>query len=137
MTATDGAGPALSVTIPGVPPRDLSPNARGVSGWRRSRLVADERELVARHVRDQLGPDPAAPAGPLVLDATIAWPSGRRRMDDDGAWGSLKAHRDQLAASLGLPSDRAIRQGALAQVRAERGDRAGWVELTIRPAVGE
>jgi hypothetical protein len=138
--STDAAPPGaahgvLTATVPGVPPYKLSPNARGVSGWTRSRLVKDLRADLAWWLRAVWGPEPPALGeGPLAISFVIAWPPGRKRLDDDNAWACLKAYRDQVAASLGLASDARMTTTSVTQQRAEPGDRAGWVRITVKEA---
>jgi hypothetical protein len=116
-----------------LPPRECSPNGR--YHWaERNRathmfryaamfavygsLLAGEREAFARE---------AAAWRSVVMDVEIGWSCGRKRMDDDNAWASLKAARDGIADALFGGDDRCIVQGTLAQTRG-----AGVVSVTLR-----
>jgi hypothetical protein len=124
----------ISATIPGVPSYNLSPNAR-VSHWTKSKLVKEWRGQIKMHLRAAWGPEPpAVPDGPLDLHVEIAWPRGRRNLDDDNATSICKFARDQLCASLGLPSDARVRTASVTQGRALPGDLAGSVTLVLEPA---
>jgi hypothetical protein len=57
----------------------------------------------------------------------IQWCCGRRIMDDDNAWASLKAARDGIADEMFGGEDRFITQGTLTQTRGD-----GSIRITLR-----
>jgi hypothetical protein len=63
----------------------------------------------------------------VVMDVEIAWCCGRKRLDDDNAWASLKACRDGIADVLFMGEDRYMVQGTLTQTRGD-----GTVTVVLR-----
>jgi crossover junction endodeoxyribonuclease RusA len=117
------------IVIPMEPPRELSPNARThwserqrwVRMWRDAgrlsvygSLLAEQREAIS------------ALRG-VAMDVEIHWGKGRRVLDDDNAWASMKAARDGIADVLFGGEDRYIVQGAMRQCRG-----AGTTTITLR-----
>jgi hypothetical protein len=103
--APEGAR-TLSVTVP-YPRPALGPNGRG--HWAtKARLVAAAREEAGWAAYEALvgrwgefgwraHPHPHFPPGATVrVDATVRLGKGRKRMDEDGLWGCLKAALDGL-----------------------------------------
>jgi hypothetical protein len=119
---------SLTVTIPGTIDRRLSPNGR--AHWRAVRPLQRERKesayqwtRVERMEQGYIGMVP-----PLVLDFTIGWEKGRKRMDDDNAKASMKAIIDGIAEALDV-NDKHITVGTLTQERDPAG--AGYIRVDI------
>ncbi len=114
------------MTIPGTPPREVSPNAR--VHWRvKARHTKAYRET-AYLATVAVTRAPFAGDGPIVVNVTYAWEKGRQRMDDDNAWSLFKAGRDGIADALGV-NDKAFRCGEVEQVRDPEGRGFTVVEL--------
>jgi len=119
-------GVTLIVTIPGTPPRELSPNAR--VHWRvRSKHTKAYRETasLATVVAGRVLFDGDRP---IKVNVTYAWEKGRRVVDDDNGWAMMKAGRDGIADALGV-NDKAFRSGSVEQVRDPEGRGYTVVEL--------
>ena len=116
----------MIVTIPGTPPRELSPNAR--VHWRvRSKHTKQYRETayLATVAATRV---PFTGDGPIDLALTYAWEKGRKRMDDDNAWAIFKSGRDGVADALGF-DDKRLRCVSVEQVRDPEGRGYTTVEL--------
>ena len=123
----------LTVTIPGCPDPALSPNAR-VHWSRRMQATRDARIAACVVVRSTMVDDWRPwPARSYVVDAVIAWGAGRKRMDPTNLSATLKGTLDGVADGMGV-NDKHFAWGTVTQQRAEKGDRAGWVKLTITAA---
>ncbi len=123
------------IVIPMLPPKECSPNWRG--HWtKKARAARKFRECAGyatieafesqdwsplRRYHHRLGKRAA------IMDVEIAWCCGRRELDDDNAWASLKAARDGIADVLFGGEDRSLVQGTLTQIRG-----AGTVTVTLR-----
>ena len=119
---------SVTITVPMMPPREVSPNWRGT--WRaKAAAKRAYRECAGWAVREQVnGPDHEyLQAGRIVLDAEIAWCCGRKRMDDDNAKASLKAAIDGIADVLWAGDDARVTLGTVEQSRGE-----GATVLTLR-----
>lgn len=120
------------IEIPILPPRECNPNFHG--SWRaRADAVWVFRRAAGWATKAWVN---AANRPPLagdyvVMDAHIAWCCGRRALDDDNAWASLKAARDGIADVLFGGEDRFIVQGTLTQTRG-----AGVVTVTLTAREG-
>lgn len=115
------------IVIPMLPPRECSPNAR--AHW-------VKKAWAARNFRECAGWATRATGNrnwreSLIMDVEIAWCCGRKRMDDDNAWASLKAARDGIADVLFGGEDRFITQGTLTQTRGD-----GTTTVTLRTTEG-
>jgi hypothetical protein len=126
-----------TMEIPMLPPAEVSPNwtgswrkkAAAVKAWRwaAKATTVDYLNRGEGGVRAFCGYD----HGGVVMDVEIAWCCGRKRMDDDNAWASLKACRDGIADALFFGEDRSIVQGELRQCRG-----AGTVTVVLRRPEG-
>lgn len=132
----------LVVRIPMQPAACLSPNARrGASHRARQPHVRALREAAALGFREAVlgGQSDAAArlrsAASVVVDWHVAWGKGQARKDDDAIPLMLKGARDQIAAELGLTSDRRVRTGKISQGRDAAG--LGYVVATLREEDGE
>lgn len=127
------AAAPLTITIPGTPDRALSPNAREHWGTKNREFQSYKLgAFVSAHAA--LGRNswvPIAPKGSIVLDYTVYWEKGRKRMDRDNCIGILKACQDGIAAAL-MVDDRHMTVGTLEQRRDPDG--VGCVVVTIRPS---
>ena len=117
-------GTALTVTIPGTPPRALSPNAR--VGWQTKARYTRVFRTMAYLSTLSAGGGTFAGDGPIYLAVTYAWGKGRRTVDGDNALALGKAALDGVADALGV-NDRRFRCAAVEQVR----DPAGVGYTTI------
>lgn len=116
------------VTIPMVPPRELSPNAR--SHWRVRNDAAQAMRMAAK-VATVVALDgaPAEAYGDAFdLDMQVFWPKRRRRMDVDNAVASCKSCIDGIADALGI-DDRHLGELRIRQGRDPDGD--GWIAVTV------
>jgi crossover junction endodeoxyribonuclease RusA len=120
------------IDIPMAPPREVSPNAR--VHWRaKARATREFREAAAWATLDAEfgeGVTDALFRDGIVIDAEIQWGRGRKRIDDDNAWASLKAARDGIAGML-QTDDAGMRCGRLTQTRGD-----GRVIVTLRGREG-
>jgi hypothetical protein len=127
------------ITIPMVPGRHLSGNARTHWGSRKrdARLL---REAAKRAVfegctgaeREWLffGYSPSRIQPRLIYDCEIAWPKGRLSHDDDNAWQMIKPARDGVAEAARI-NDSTMMTGVMTQMRAGK-DQPGRITLTFR-----
>jgi hypothetical protein len=119
----------LSIVIPMQPPAECSPNSR--AHWRKkAAAIRDFRMCAFLATRMQLCTAAAwTPdfSGGAVMDVEIAWCCGRKKMDDDNAWASLKPARDGIADVVFGGEDRKVVQGTLTQTRG-----SGIVTVTLR-----
>lgn len=124
----------VTIEIPMLPPRECSPNAR--VHWRErhsaARAFREAAAWCAYQGRASEGFAGFAYGEAVVMDVAIRWCCGRKRMDDDNAWASLKPARDGLADVLFGGEDRFITQGTLTQTRGD-----GTVTVTLRQASHE
>jgi crossover junction endodeoxyribonuclease RusA len=116
---------SVVITIPMMPPAELSPNARvhwrERAGWVKVfRACAYYTTLAAT--------DPGEVATPAVMDIAVHWCCGRRRMDDDNLVAACKAARDGVADAL-WGHDADVRVGTVTQTRGE-----GVTIITLRDA---
>ena len=132
----------LTVTVPGAPDLDLSPNRRNAWGGahRGTKAAAQARAdawKAARAERNRLGlfgDDPVF-AGPVRVRVEIGWPKGQRFLDRDNAEATVKAHLDGVLNDARLVADdRAVSEIDVRQVR--DGDGAGWVAVTVEEGTG-
>lgn len=127
------ANGALRAVVPGCPDPALSQNARvhwaaratATREARRAAYYATQAALAGRRLPDR----------DYRVDAVIAWGHGRKRMDDTNLPTVLKPHLDGVADACEL-DDKRFAWGEVVQARAPKGDRAGWVELTLRTGEG-
>jgi crossover junction endodeoxyribonuclease RusA len=124
----------LVIDIPMEPPREVSPNAR--VHWRvKARATREFREVAmwatldATYTHSEDTFDALWEHG-IVMDAEIQWGRGRKRIDDDNAWASLKAARDGIAAVL-HENDARMTCGRLTQTRGD-----GRVIVVLREREG-
>jgi hypothetical protein len=126
----------LVVNIPGCPDKALSPNAR-VHWGAKQRATAAARQIAWLVAKSQLldGWDgwKRLPEQRYVVDAVIAWGLGRKSMDPTNLTHTLKAYLDGVAGAVEL-NDKWFVWGEVTQQRAEKGDRAGWVRITVKEA---
>ncbi len=122
----DMGGVTLTVTIPGTPPREVSPNAR--VGWQVKARYTKVYRVMAYLATLAAGGGTFAIDGPIMLSVTYAWEKGRRTVDDDSAWALFKAGRDGMADALEV-NDRRFRCGSVEQVRDPEGRGFTVVEL--------
>jgi hypothetical protein len=120
-----------TITIPMLPDRALSPNSR--AHWRKKAEAARELRWNARMATWGVAANQGfweVSGGGLrfiVMDVEIQWCCGRKKMDDDNAWASLKSARDGIADVLFGGEDRFIVQGKLTQTRGD-----GSIRVTLR-----
>jgi hypothetical protein len=115
-----------TIEIPMLPDRALSPNSR--VNWREKARSAKELRDTARLATIESRTFwNGNPRGMYVMDVEIQWCCGRRIMDDDNAWASLKAARDGIADEMFGGEDRFITQGTLTQTRGD-----GSIRITLR-----
>jgi crossover junction endodeoxyribonuclease RusA len=123
---------SVVIDIPMEPPREVSPNAR--VHWRvKARATRGFREAAAWATLDAVygeGVTDELFRNGVVMDAEIRWGRGRKRIDDDNAWASLKAARDGIAAVL-HEDDARMTCGRLTQTRGD-----GRVIVTLRAKEG-
>lgn len=117
----------ITIRVPAVPTRDLSPNGR--VHWRKKHRAAQELKNIAMwsvksHYLDVL------PETPWQMNYTVAWGFNQKRWDDDNLIAGLKALRDGIAAETGV-DDRHMVTGTVEQIRDQ--ERVGYVEVTISP----
>ena len=127
-------GVTLTVTIPGTPPRELSPNAR--IHWRaRARHTAAYRETayLATLAAGRVAFDGDRP---VDIRLTYAWARGRKRMDDDNAWALFKSGRDGVASALVI-DDKVFRCGSVEQLRDPAGVGYTTIALWQEEVAGE
>lgn len=122
------------IVVPMLPPREVSPNFHG--SWRaRARAAREFRECAGWAAKEMALGDfvwcfaEHARLPFVVMDAEIAWCCGRKALDDDNAWASLKPARDGISDVLFGGEDRFIVQGKLTQTRGD-----GTVTVTLRQA---
>jgi crossover junction endodeoxyribonuclease RusA len=125
----------VTIDIPMAPPREVNPNAR--VHWRvRARATREFREAAAwatfeaTYASDREATLDALREHGMVMDAEIRWGRGRKRIDDDNAWASLKAARDGIAAML-HEDDARMTCGRLTQTRGD-----GRVIVVLREREG-
>jgi crossover junction endodeoxyribonuclease RusA len=122
-----------TITIPMLPDRELSPNSR--AHWSVKQRAAREFRgtaawaTIAWLTHEITDVDWGRGA---VMDVEIQWCCGRKKMDDDNAWASLKAARDGIADVLFGGEDRFITQGTLTQTRGD-----GSILVTLREVAGD
>lgn len=116
------------VTIPMVPPRELSPNRR--VHWRvRNDAVQTMRMAAKGATTVALDGAPANLYGDAFdLDMQVFWPKRRKRMDVDNVVASCKACIDGIADALGI-DDRHLGELRIRQGRDPDGD--GWIAATV------
>jgi hypothetical protein len=114
-----------TITIPMLPDRALSPNSR--SHWTERAEAARELRYTARMSTFGAGLNGMEFDRGACMDVEIQWCCGRKTMDDDNAWASLKAARDGIADVLFGGEDRFITQGKLTQTRGD-----GIIIVTLR-----
>jgi hypothetical protein len=118
-----------TITIPMLPDRALSPNSR--AHWTERAEAARELRETAHWstygVVNRKGWDGFIFPNGCAMDVEIQWCCGRKQMDDDNAWASLKAARDGIADVLFGGEDRFITQGKLTQTRGD-----GIIIVTLR-----
>jgi crossover junction endodeoxyribonuclease RusA len=123
---------SVVIDIPMEPPREVSPNAR--VHWRvKARATRGFREAAAWATLDAVygeGVTDELFRNGVVMDAEIRWGRGRKRIDDDNAWASLKAARDGIAAVL-HENDARMTCGRLTQTRGD-----GRVIVVLREREG-
>jgi crossover junction endodeoxyribonuclease RusA len=123
---------SVVIDIPMEPPREVSPNAR--VHWRvKARATRGFREAAAWATLDAVygeGVTDELFRNGVVMDAEIRWGRGRKRIDVDNAWASLKAARDGIAAVL-HEDDARMTCGRLTQTRGD-----GRVIVTLRAKEG-
>jgi crossover junction endodeoxyribonuclease RusA len=123
---------SVVIDIPMEPPREVSPNAR--VHWRvKARATRGFREAAAWATLDAVygeGVTDELFRNGVVMDAEIRWGRGRKRIDDDNAWASLKAARDGIAAVL-HEDDARMTCGRLTQTRGD-----GRVIVVLREREG-
>jgi hypothetical protein len=135
--AAGGAMMARTLTIIVPYPRPaLGPNGRGV--WQaKARLVRSARVQATwaawRARGEPRGPRDEQPplfAGPVRVDALVRLGKGRKRMDEDGFWGCMKAALDGLTDAGVWRDDRRAVLGTVIYA-GERIAGDGEVELTL------
>jgi Holliday junction resolvase RusA-like endonuclease len=136
MTVTAPKLHQLTVKVPMVPASCLLPNAqRRTSHHVWGPQAATLREAVGWAAGDARmqwgGPDDIVFRGPVRIYAKITWPKGRQRCDFQAAVHALKAAVDGLEDAEVLANDKQVMGMDVEQIRADRGDMAGWIELTI------
>jgi hypothetical protein len=115
-----------TIEIPMLPDRALSPNSR--VNWReKARAAKDLRDTARLATIESRMFWNGNTHGMYAMDVEIQWCCGRRSMDDDNAWASLKAARDGIADELFGGEDRYITQGKLVQTRGD-----GSIRVTLR-----
>ena len=122
----------MIVTIPGTPPKALSPNGRP-NRWQKH-AAAQQLKNDAFHATQQAIGAPRNPVPvltlPLTLNVVIAW-EGRRECDPDNAWASMKYAIDGIALALCI-DDRHIIPGAIQQERDP--EKKGFIRVAIEEA---
>ncbi|MDQ3514186.1 MAG: endodeoxyribonuclease RusA [Chloroflexota bacterium] len=116
----------LTVTIPGTPPREVSPNAR--VGWQaRARHTKAYRQTayLATMAAGRVAFDGDRP---VYLALRYAWETGRKSLDHDNALALAKAGLDGVADALGV-NDRQFRCESVEQVRDPEGRGFTVIEL--------
>lgn len=122
---------AITVVIPGTPDKRLAPNAvRRIHFHERNRLSGELRDtgmLAALAIR----PHGRVPmfSGDVVLEETIYWGKGERRIDLDGIPLMLKSALDGLCDAGLLSNDSQVKKLVTEQYRDAQG--LGRVELVI------
>ena len=116
----------ITVRVPAVPTRELSPNGR--VHWRKKHRVAQELKQITMwamksHYLDVL------PDTPWQMNYTVAWGFGMKRWDDDNLIAGLKALRDGIVAEAGI-DDKHMVTGTVNQIRDPK--KQGYVEVVIR-----
>jgi hypothetical protein len=91
----------LTVIVPAVPVRALSPNASRKQHWgtpHRARVALKEAAFYAAY--DALS-NQVAPSPPYRVAVRVAWPD-QREWDDDNIIAALKSARDTISTLLGV-----------------------------------
>ena len=119
----------VTITIPAVIDAAITPNNIPVSRGGMMKKHRLQQEIKATTMWAVKGADiDVYPFPPWVLHYVIAWPKGRKMLDDDNAKASLKYVQDGIAEEIGV-DDRYIRVGTVTQVRS--GDRSGYIKVAI------
>ena len=116
----------VTIRIPAVPTRDVSPNGRAHWG-KRHRAVKQLRNATTWSLRP-VG-SVKYPELPWKVDYIVAWGYRQKSWDDDNLISGLKPIRDSIAEDAGI-DDRHISTGSVTQIRDPQ--RLGYVEVTIR-----
>ena len=129
---------SLTIRVPMAPASCLLPNAqRRLShhAWgpeaAKLRDAACEAAVLNRAAHGWHLSDGPATTAPVRIAAVIAWPAGRNRCDFQAAVHALKPAVDGLEDALIVANDRQVVGMDVRQVRAERDDPDGWIELTL------
>lgn len=126
----------LTITIPAVPTRTLSPNGRVHWGDKR-RAVQAARDIAfyAAQNWSLACPQHRPPWRHRAIRVgwIVRWGKGQKRWDDDNLAAGLKPFQDGLCDALGI-DDRRFRLGGIAQERDPDG--RGCVVVTLTPEEG-
>lgn len=117
----------ITIRIPAVPTRDLSPNGR--AHWRKKHRASQEIKNITMWAMKSYYLD-MLPDTPWQMNYTVAWGFGMKRWDDDNLIAGLKAIRDGIAEEAGI-DDKNMVTGTVEQIRDQ--ERVGYVEVTISP----
>lgn len=130
-----GPSRVVEVTIPGTPPRCLSPNASRELHWgtktKAKNQLRRDAERAAVAVRNTCGGGPLF-TGQVRVRTTVAWEKGRKLMDGDNVLASLKVLYDGITAAQLWRDDRDCIFEPVEQTRDPEG--RGYVVVRLEAA---